>query len=67
VAGIPLNINVNPAPNTVVTVLGIITLVLNEQTPVAGPDQGLTVNALHIEAPGLNVVLASSTSDIGNC
>lgn len=67
VGGIPLNINVNPAPNTTISVLGV-TLVLNEQIPVSGPDQGLTVNAVHINALGLlNVVIASSTSDIGNC
>jgi len=53
--------------DTTVSVLGV-TLVLNEQTPVAGADQGLTVNAVHINALGLlDVVLASSTSDIHNC
>lgn len=67
VGGIPLNISLHPAPNTTISVLGI-TLVLNEQTPVAGADQGLTVNAVHINALGLlDVVLASATSDIHNC
>jgi hypothetical protein len=67
VAGVPLNINVNPAPNTTISVLGI-TLVLNEQIPVSGPDKGLTVNAVHIKALGLlDVIIGSSTSDIGNC
>ena len=58
-------------PNTVV-VVGPVTLVLNEQTPITGPDKGLTVNAVHIKvnAVGLaqtDVVVASSESDIGNC
>jgi hypothetical protein len=67
VGGIPVNISLHPAPNTTISVLGI-TLVLNEQTPVAGADQGLTVNAVHVSALGLlDVVLASATSDIHNC
>jgi hypothetical protein len=67
VGGIPVNVNVHPGANTTVTVLGV-TLVFNEQIPVTGPDAGLTVNAVHIKALGLlDVVVASSTSDIGNC
>ncbi len=67
VGGIPVNVALNPAPNTGVNVLGV-TLIFNEQTPVAGADQGLTVNAVHIKALGLlDVVIASSTSDIHNC
>jgi hypothetical protein len=67
VGGIPLNINVNPGADTTISVLGI-TLVLNEQIPVSGPDRGLTVNAVHIKALGLlDVIVGSSTSDIGNC
>ncbi len=58
-------------PNTAVDV-GVVKLVLNEQTPFSTPDKGLTVNAVHVtvDALGLartNVVLASSESDIGNC
>jgi hypothetical protein len=61
----------NVPPNTGMTVAGI-TLVLNEQIPVTGPDRGLTVNAVHIAATVLglaqaNVVVASSESDIGGC
>lgn len=61
----------NVAPNTTVNV-GVVKLVLNEQTPITTPDKGLTVNAVHVtvDALGLaktNVVLASSESDIGNC
>jgi hypothetical protein len=67
VGGIPLNVAVHPGANTTISVLGV-TLVLNEQIPVTGADQGLTVNAVHIKALGLlDVVIASSTSDIGNC
>ena len=58
-------------PNTTVNV-GVVKLVLNEQTPITTPDRGLTVNAVHVtvDALGLartSVVLASSESDIGNC
>jgi hypothetical protein len=61
----------NVAPNTTVNV-GVVRLVLNEQTPITSPDNGLTVNAVHITVNALglartNVVLASSESDIGNC
>jgi len=59
------------APNTTVNV-GVIKLVLNEQTPVAGPDAGLTVTAVHltVNAIGLartDIKLAAAESDIGNC
>lgn len=59
------------APNTTVTV-GPVRLVLNEQIPFSTPDEGLTVNAVHlsVNVAGLvktNIVIASSESDIGNC
>ncbi len=59
------------APNTAVTV-GVISLVLNEQIPFTTPDDGLTVNAVHIKANALSltkadVIVASSESDIQNC
>jgi hypothetical protein len=71
VGGIALNVNVHPAPNTTVSVLGV-TIVLNEQLPVPGADQGLTVNAVHLTASPLglgllDVVVGSATSDIHNC
>jgi hypothetical protein len=67
VGGIPLNIDLHPGPNTTINVLGV-TLVLNEQSPVPGADQGLTVNAVHIKALGLlDVIIGSATSDIHNC
>ena len=67
VGGVPVNVSVKPGANTTVSILGV-TLTFNEQIPVTGPDKGLTVNAVHINALGLlNVIVASSTSDIGNC
>jgi len=59
------------AQNTRVTV-GVVSLVLNEQIPINGPDKGLTVNAIHVRvsAVGLasvDMILASSESDVGNC
>jgi hypothetical protein len=59
------------APNTTITV-GLVKLVLNEQIPFGTPDRGLVVNGVHatINALGLakvDVVVASSESDIGNC
>ena len=47
-------------------------LVLNEQIPFSTPDDGLTVNGVHVTvgvlgAVTVNVVVASSESDIGNC
>lgn len=58
-------------PNTNITV-GPVSLVLNEQIPVTGPDTGLTVNAVHVSVNVLNlvkanIVIASSESDIGGC
>jgi hypothetical protein len=59
------------APNTTINV-GAVKLVLNEQIPFSTPDKGLTVNAVHatVNVPGLakvDVVVASSESDVGNC
>jgi len=53
----------SPRPNTTIHRAGF-TLILNEQIPVPG---GLTVNAVHLEAPGLDTVIASATSDIHSC
>ncbi|MEO5873965.1 MAG: ice-binding family protein [Streptosporangiaceae bacterium] len=59
------------APNTTLTV-GVLTLMLNEQIPFSSPDNGLTVNAVHLKVntvglAKVDVVIASSESDIGNC
>jgi hypothetical protein len=66
-----INHSTNIAPNTTVNV-GIVKLVLNEQIPFSTPDDGLTVNAVHVTVGVLgavtaNVVVASSESDVGNC
>ena len=53
----------SPHPDTTIHRAGF-TLILNEQIPVPG---GLTVNAVHLEAPGLDTVIASATSDIHSC
>jgi hypothetical protein len=67
IGGVPVTINT--APNTVVNVAGLAQLVLNEQVPVPGADQGRTVNALHLTGLGgaVDVVVASATSDAHNC
>jgi hypothetical protein len=59
------------APNTGVSV-GVVALVLNEQLPFSTPDRGLTVNAVHVRVNTLglavvDLVVASSESDIANC
>jgi hypothetical protein len=59
------------APNTTINV-GLVKLVLNEQIPFSAPDKGLTVNAVHatfnpLGLAKVDVVVASSESDIGNC
>jgi Ice-binding-like len=59
------------APNTQINV-GVVSLTLNEQIHFTVPDDGLTVNAVHVKVNALgvaktDVVVASSESDIGNC
>ena len=59
------------APNTTLTI-GLVTLVLNQQIPLTGPDHGLIVSAVDVRANVLglvqaNVSVASSESDIENC
>jgi hypothetical protein len=61
----------NVAPNTGVNV-GVVSLKLNEQIPFSTPDDGLTVNAVHVKVnvvglAKVDVIVASSESDIGNC
>jgi hypothetical protein len=59
------------APNTAITV-GLVSLILNEQIFFTIPDDGLTVNAVHVKANVLgltkvDVIVASSESDIQGC
>ncbi|NUP63544.1 MAG: DUF11 domain-containing protein [Nonomuraea sp.] len=55
------------APNTVIHA-GVLTITLNEQTPVPGASAGKQVNALHVSAPGVaDVVVSSARSDVHNC
>jgi hypothetical protein len=57
-----LTIPVNPAPNTTLSIPGVVTVILNRQT--AGPTTGsVTVNAVVLQFPllGQSIYLASST------
>ena len=57
---------VNANPNLAISLPGGIAVIVNEQTS-SGDGQGTaqtTVNALHITAPGVDVVVGSSHSDI---
>lgn len=62
-------VTVPTAPNSTISLPGGTRLVINEQTPVAGADHGLTVNAVHlVVAGGLgDIVIGSSTSAVHNC
>jgi len=53
--------------NTIIP-LGIGELRINEQIAITGVEKGLTVNAVHLDVPGIiDLVLASSESDISGC
>ena len=52
-------------PNLAVSLPGGISLIVNEQTSSSGGNTGsMTVNALHVTGPGVDIVVASSHSDI---
>src|SRR5262249_56289859 len=52
-------------PNLVVSLPGGISLIVNEQTSSSGGNTGsMTVNALHIKGPGIDIVVASAQSGI---
>jgi hypothetical protein len=59
-------IEVTGAPNQIVTIPGIATLVINEQTMTSsGSYREITVNAVHLTVPGIaEVILSSAKSDI---
>jgi len=63
------NIVVTGAPNQRVTIPGVATLIINEQTTSSGGGvQDITVNALHlILVTNDEVVLSSAHSDISGC
>jgi hypothetical protein len=68
--GLTSYLNYEPPPNTTIPLpLELGEIVLNEQVPVPGAAQGLTVNAIHVIAPslGVNVIVASAESDIHRC
>lgn len=52
-------------PNLAVSLPGGITLIVNEQTSSSGGNTGsMTVNALHVKGPSIDIVVASAESDI---
>jgi hypothetical protein len=56
----PLLLDANPAPNTTITVPGVATVTLNQQT--TAPDGTLTVNAVYISLLGSTQTLTLGTS-----
>ena len=62
VLGLPISA---PTPNVAITLPGGISVLLNEQTSSVNGNQGsITVNAIHITGPGIDIVVASAESDI---
>jgi hypothetical protein len=60
--GLPISA---PTPNVAITLPGGISVHLNEQTSSVNGNQGsVTVNAIHITGPGIDIVVASAESDI---
>jgi len=52
-------------PNLSISLPGGITVIINEQTSSSGGNAGsITVNALHVTGPSLDMVVASAHSDI---
>ncbi|TGB09558.1 M23 family metallopeptidase [Streptomyces sp. MZ04] len=66
VAGTPVSLPDTPGYEVDLGLAG--KLVVNEQTPVAGADKGLTVNAVHLTTlAGADVVIGSSTTSAHDC
>lgn len=70
VAGLP--VTVPTAPNSTVSLPGGGRIIVNEQSPVAGADTGLKVNAAHIVVPGLtgnlvDLTVGTAVSGAHNC
>jgi hypothetical protein len=60
--GLPISA---PTPNVAITLPGGISVLLNEQTSsVSGNHGSMTVNAIHVTGPGIDIVVASAESDI---
>jgi hypothetical protein len=54
-----------PMPNVRIVLPGGIAVILNEQTSTVSGNQGsITVNAIHVTGPGIDLVVASAESDI---
>jgi hypothetical protein len=54
-----------PTPNVSIVLPGGISVILNEQTSsVRGNRGSITVNAIHVTGPGIDLVVASAESDI---
>jgi hypothetical protein len=52
-------------PNVSISLPGGISVILNQQTSSSGGTSGsMTVNALHVTGPGIDIVVASAQSDI---
>jgi hypothetical protein len=53
------------APNLAISLPGGISLIIDEQTSSSGGNNGsMTVNALHVTGPAIDIVVASAHSDI---
>jgi hypothetical protein len=54
-----------PTPNVAIVLPGGISVLLNEQKRSVSGNQGsITVNAIHVTGPGIDLVVASAESDI---
>jgi hypothetical protein len=60
--GLPISA---PMPNVAIVAPGGISVILNEQTSTVNGNQGsITVNAIHVTGPGIDIVVSSAESDI---
>jgi hypothetical protein len=60
--GLPISA---PTPNVAITLPGGISVLLNEQASAVTGNQGsMTVNAIHVTGPGIDIVVAGAESDI---
>jgi hypothetical protein len=57
--------SITVAPNLAVSLPGGISLIVDEQTSSSGGNTGsITVNALHVTGPAIDIIVASAHSDI---